>query len=271
VVTDRKSDPDMSKVWERYIKGGRKNPAVRDELLRAYLFIVEIIANKLIGKLPYWVEVERGDLVSAGCFGLMDTLRTYDPSMGFKFQSFCGKRIRGAMIDDLRKRDWVPRVTRARARALKEAMEELRGKLGRDPTMREIKKRTGLEQKTIEALRNVDSRSRVVSLQRVLSVNERGKVLRFGETLADKRLSNLNRPFEAAEAKTFVDMITRGLGRRNRLIVILYYLEELTMREVGLILGVSESRVSQIHDTEILPKLREMLLPMAKERGLVRA
>jgi RNA polymerase sigma factor for flagellar operon FliA len=244
--------------WWRKFKSTQDEQS-RNRILENYLPIVKYTADRLHTKLPEEVDVD--DLVSAGTFGLVDAVNAFDPARGVKFETYCAPRIRGAILDELRSMDWVPRLVRSRAHRLKEAMQALEAELGRRPADRELAKALKLPMGEFRKLQRDAHAVGLVSLSRKWFETDSNKDVREIDVLEDKRSDN---PFRAVQRKDIKDLVTRGLSRAERLIIILYYFEEMTMREIGETLDLSESRVSQMHSA-ILSRLRHQLDKRQKE------
>ena len=241
----------VQKMWKDY--GKCKDDANRNALLEHYLPIVKYTAERLRTRLPDEVDVD--DLISAGTFGLMNAVNAFDPKRGVKFETYCSPRIRGAILDELRAMDWVPRLVRSRAHKLNEATRELEAQLGRKPVETELAKRMRVTMKEFRKLRRDAKAVGLVSLSRKWFETDSHKDVRELDILEDKRSDN---PFLSANRKDLKELVTRGLGRAERLIIILYYFEEMTMKEIGETLDLSESRVSQMHSA-ILTRLKHQL------------
>jgi len=249
--------PEVVKWWKSFRRS--KSSANRNNLLEHYLPIVKYTAERLHAKLPEEVDVE--DLMSAGIFGLIDALNAFDPERGVKFETYCAPRIRGAILDELRSMDWVPRLVRSRAHKLSQAVHALEAQLGRKPDEKELAKRMRLPMKEFRKLQKDAHATGVVSLSRKWFETDSHKDVREIDVLEDKRSDN---PLRSAQRRDIKDLVTRGLSRAERLIVILYYFEEMTMKEIGETLDLSESRVSQMHSA-ILNRLRHQLDRRRKE------
>ena len=245
-------------VWWKAFYATQDDQA-RNHIIENYLPIVKYTAERLHTKLPDEVDVE--DLISAGIFGLVDAVNAFDPARGVKFETYCAPRIRGAILDELRSMDWVPRLVRSRAHKLKEAMQRLEAELGRKPTARELAKGMKLSMGEFRKLQRDAHAIGLVSLNRKWFETDSNKDVREIDVLEDKRSDN---PFRAVQRKDIKELVTRGLSRAERLIIILYYFEEMTMREIGETLDLSESRVSQMHSA-ILSRLRHQLDRRQKE------
>ena len=248
---------DISKVWLRYkCAGGR---SLRNQLMENYLPIVKYNAERIGAKLPD--EVDGDDLVSAGVFGLMDAIEAYDLERGVKFETYCAPRIRGAILDELRSMDWVPRLVRSRGHQLDRASRELEAILGRAPAESEIAERMQLPKAAFQKLARDAAAVTQISLSRKYSETDSNKDVCEIDVIEDKRGRN---PIKEIQKKDLKELITRGLSRAERLILILYYYEEMTMKEIGMTLDLSESRVSQMHSA-ILARLRDQLELRRKE------
>jgi RNA polymerase sigma factor for flagellar operon FliA len=227
--------------------------------MEEFLPIVKYNAERIGAKLPD--EVENDDLISAGIFGLMDAIDAFDLERGVKFETYCAPRIRGAILDELRSMDWVPRLVRSRANKLERVSRELESTLGRSPTEGEIAYRLNLPSGEFEKLVRDATAVTQVSLSRKYSETDSNKEVFEIDVIEDKRGKD---PVTEIQKKDLKDLITRGLTRAERLILILYYYEEMTMKEIGATLDLSESRVSQMHSS-ILKRLKDQLDARRKE------
>src|SRR5213082_2219236 len=234
---------EIKEVWIEYKK--TKTEQLRNVLMENYLHRVRYNAERIHVKLPD--EVELDDLMSAGIFGLMDAIAAFDLERGVKFETYCAPRIRGAILDELRSMDWVPRLVRSRAHKLDHATKQLEVELGRTPTNDEIAKDA--------------SAVGLVSLSRKWFETDSNKDVREIDVLEDKRGAD---PVREIQRKDLKELITKGLSRAERLIIILYYFEEMTMKEIGSTLDLSESRVSQMHSS-ILARLKAQMADRRKE------
>jgi RNA polymerase sigma factor for flagellar operon FliA len=237
--------------WKRFAK--THSDDIRNKLIERYLHIVRYTAERLYSKLPE--EVELDDLISAGTFGLVDAINAFDLSRGVKFETYCAQRIRGAILDELRSMDWVPRLVRSRAHKLEAARNQLEMKLGRKPTDRELAKKMRMSLSEFRKLQRDARAVGLVSLSKKFFETDSSRDVREIDLLEDKRSED---PFEHFQSKDIKEWITRGLSRAERLIIILYYFEEMTMKEIGDTLALSESRVSQMHSA-ILERMKEHL------------
>src|SRR5512142_844275 len=248
---------DIKTVWHEYKK--HKTEALRNILMENYLHLVRYNAERIHTKLPD--EVELDDLMSAGIFGLMDAIAAFDLERGVKFETYCAPRIRGAILDELRSMDWVPRLVRSRAHKLDGAAKQLEVELGRAATNEEIAKRLKISMNEFEKMAKDASAVGLVSLSRKWYETDSNKDVREIDVLEDKRGAD---PVREIQRKDLKELITKGLSRAERLIIILYYFEEMTMKEIGATLDLSESRVSQMHSS-ILARLKAQMADKRKE------
>ena len=243
---------EMLEVWKRF-KANPESQDLRNQLIERYLPLVRYNGERLWSRLPDGVEID--DLMSAGVFGLMDAIESFDLTRGVKFETFCVPRIRGAMLDELRTMDWVPRLVRSKTSKLGEAIKRLETGLGRKPTDLELAEHMGYSLAEIEKMRIEASAVNLVSLNRKWTDSEGTKDVSEIDILEDKRGED---PTLRLQKNDLMRLVTKGLNRNERLIMLLYYYEELTMKEIGLTLELSESRVSQMHSS-ILNRLQTQL------------
>lgn len=248
----KKTIPIEVQEWWKSFKA-KGDDESRNRLLEHYLPIVKYTAERLRQKLPDEVDVD--DLISSGVFGLMDSINSFDVNRGVKFETYCAQRIRGAILDELRAMDWVPRLVRSRSSKLNEATNRLQAQLGRKPDERELAKDMKMNRKDFERLNNDAHAVGVVSLSRKWFETDSSKDVREIDVIEDHSCVD---PVDASQRKDLKELLTRGLSRAERLIVILYYFEEMTMKEIGETLNLSESRVSQMHSA-IMNRLRDQL------------
>ncbi len=246
-----KTDKELKALWRRYRREASKE--LRNQLIEHYLPLVKYNAERICAKLPD--EVELDDLMSAGIFGLMDAIDAFDLKRGVKFETYSATRIRGAILDELRNMDWVPRLVRSRAHKLEAVSRELEAELGRTPSQEEIGKRMGMSREEFDRLLRDATAVTQVSLNRKYFETDSQKDIREIDVLEDK--SGVD-PLHEVQSRDLKEFVTRGLTRAERLIVVLYYYEEMTMKEIGATLDLSESRVSQMHSS-ILSRLKAQL------------
>lgn len=253
----QRTDIDIATVWIDYKRS--RSEALRNILMENYLHLVRYNAERIHVKLPD--EVELDDLMSAGIFGLMDAIAAFDMERGVKFETYCAPRIRGAILDELRSMDWVPRLVRSRSAKFDQANKQLETELGRTPSKEEVAARLQVSMAEYEKMAKDSSTVGVVSLNRKMYETDSNKDVREIDVLEDKRGAN---PVREMARKDLKDLITKGLSRAERLIIILYYFEEMTMKEIGSTLDLSESRVSQMHSS-ILARLKAQMADKKRE------
>lgn len=254
-----KSTPkaDIKEIWTEYKKAPTE--AIRNVLMENYLHLVRYNAERVHLKLPD--EVELDDLMQAGIFGLMDAIDAFKPEMGIKFETFSAQRIRGSILDELRSMDWVPRLVRSRAHKLDHATRYLELQLGRRPTNDELAKQLNVPMAEFEKMSRDAVAVSQVSLSRKWYETDSNKDVREIDVLEDKRGAD---PVREIHRKDLKELITKGLSRAERLIIVLYYFEEMTMKEIGSTLDLSESRVSQMHSS-ILQRLKAQMADRRKD------
>lgn len=244
-------------VWKEYKKTGSEE--IRNFFLTKYLPLVKYNAERVHTKLPDEVDVD--DLMSAGIFGLMDAIDAFDLSRGVKFETYCAPRIRGAILDELRAMDWVPRLVRSRSSKMNEARKTLEATLGRKPTDDELAAQMQVDQDEYKKIQRDSYAVGVTSLDKKWYETDSSKDVREIDVVKDPKQSS---PLSDVQRADLKDLITKGLGRAERLILILYYYEEMTMKEIGLTLDLSESRVSQMHSS-ILARLKAQMQTRSTE------
>lgn len=237
-------------LWQTYRR--TNDPLLRDRLIERYLPVVKYVAARVARRLPSHLQID--DLYSAGLFGFLGAINDYDPEMGVEFSSYATPRIRGAIFDELRRLDWVPRTVRRKVRETERAIEALSGRLAREPTDEEIATEFHT---TVEAYRQLLADGvTIISLDAPMAHNAGGSSQR--ENVEDVDSPNPLLALASKERRAMLGRLIDRLPDRERQVLALYYYEELTMREVGELLGVTESRVSQLHSSAIL-RLRAAL------------
>jgi len=237
-------------LWSAYKT--RSCPDARDALTERYMPLVRRIAKRAARLVPQAVDVE--DMVSAGHLGLLDALEAFDPDRGIRFSTFCSYRVRGAILDELRSLDWVPRAVRQHARQVDMANNRLSNQLSRRPTDEELSSELGVEGKAFGKMKRDAHPVDVISIDSH-NPHSRDAAGSWSETIRD---GDQQTPLMKALRGELKDVICRSLSRSERMIVTLYYYEGLTMKEIGQTLNLSESRVSQVH-ASVLARLRDRL------------
>ena len=250
-MVSNRIETDILQAWQEY----RANPTLemRNRLVEHYMPLVKYNGERIWARLPDGVELD--DLVSAGIFGLLDAIEAFDLSRCVKFETYCVPRIRGAMLDELRTMDWVPRLVRSKQSKMDAAQKSLETALGRKPTAEELSTRLGIPIEQVAAFVGEATAVGLVSLNKKWYETDSYKDVREIDILEDNKGID---PTNGIQKRDLMKLVTKGLNRNERLIIILYYYEELTMKEIGNTLGLSESRVSQMHSS-IVARLKDQL------------
>ena len=238
---------DSLSLWQEYRATGDR--ALRDRLILTYAPLVKFVAGRLGATLPSHVDEQ--DLVSYGLLGLIGAIERFDPNREIKFETYAIARIKGAIIDELRSLDWVPRSVRTRARQIERAIAELERTLMRAPTDEEIADKVGIAVEELEDSLTEISRTSIAALDEIWSPAG-GDQISLIDTIEDQNGPNPELSLEQTELKEALGEAISRLPEREKLVVTLYYYEELTLREIGEVLGVTESRVSQLHTKAVL-------------------
>jgi len=252
-VSLHKEQNRIEELWRRYKKSN--DAQARDELIEEYIPLVKFVAGRLAMNLPSSVEV--GDLESFGFFGLLDALEKFDADRNTKFETYATTRIRGAIIDGLRSLDWVPRSTRSKARLVESQIYELTNDLGRTPTNEEVAQALGLSLDEYYGLLSELKGANLFSLDEAAASEQAGDNLKILDLVVDQGLLPDQQILEKESVEELAAAI-EALSEREQLVLALYYHEDLTLKEIGHVLQVSESRVSQIH-TKAIMTLRSRL------------
>ncbi len=251
---------DVEQLWIEF-KRDPSNQELRNRLVEMYLPLVKYNGERIWARLPEGVELD--DLVSAGVFGLMDAIDAFDLSRGVKFETYCVPRIRGAMLDELRTMDWVPRLVRSKASKLNEAVKTLEARLGRQPNENELAAEMQISVAELEKMILDANAVNLISLNKKWYETDSYKDVREIDILEDRKGED---PTKRIQKNDLMRLVTKGLNRNERLIIILYYYEEFTMKEIGATLNLSESRVSQMHSS-IVQRLQGQLARRRPEFG----
>ena len=247
-------DDVLGAIWHAW--KGSADADARERLILHYAPLVKYVASRVATGLPS--SVEQADLVSYGMFGLIDALTKFEPGRGNKFETYAIPRIRGAIIDELRSMDWVPRSVRFKQREIEKALADLESMLKRQPTEKELAERLGMSLGELHEVITQISFVSVLALDETVSVGaDRGEQVSLVDTLADKGLDP-SWGVESQETRGLLAAAINSLSEREKIVVTLYYFEGLTLAEIGTILGVTESRVCQIH-TKAVGSLRGQL------------
>jgi len=247
-------DDELGQLWQGF--KGEGSDESRERLILHYAPLVKYVASRVATGLP--ASVEQADLVSYGMFGLIDALHKFEPGRGNKFETYAIPRIKGAIIDELRAMDWVPRSIRFKAREIEKAHADLEAMLKRQPSETEMAERLGISRSELHDVVSQISFVSVLALDELVSVGQdRGEQVSLIDTLADKALDPTS-GVESQETRGLLAAAINSLSEREKIVVTLYYFEGLTLAEIGEILGVTESRVCQIH-TKAVGGLRGQL------------
>jgi RNA polymerase sigma factor for flagellar operon FliA len=239
----------LRELWQQYKKSGET--ALRERLILHYSPLVKYVAGRVGVGLP--PNIEQADLVSYGIFGLIDAIEKFDLDRAIKFETYAISRIRGAIIDELRAIDWIPRSVRYKAREVEKAYAKLEGELHRTPSEAEVAAEMGIRLEDLHQIFSQVSFVNVVALDELLSVGgEKGDKLSLVDTLEDTRAEDPVLAFESEETKYLLAKAINTLPEREKIVVTLYYYEGLTLAEIGQVLGVTESRICQMHTKAVL-------------------
>ena len=243
------NDLALKALWREFKSSA--DLGLREKLILHYSPLVKYVAGRVgIGLPP---NIEQADLVSYGIFGLIDAIEKFDIERAIKFETYAISRVRGAIIDELRAIDWIPRSVRHKAREVERAYADLEGQLHRTPTEAEVAARMGIAVGDLHHIFSQVSYVNVVALDELLSVGgEKGDKLTLGDTLEDKGAEDPVLAFEGEETKYLLARAINQLPEREKIVVTLYYYEGLTLSEIGQVLGVTESRICQMHTKAVL-------------------
>jgi len=242
-VKEKDLSIDIDLLWNTYQKN--RTPEIREQLVEYYLSLVNIIAGRIAISLP--AHVDRDDLISSGFFGLLDAIERYDPVRGNKFETYAGVRIRGSILDYLRSKDWIPVSLRQKIRKYEHTVSHLEAKLGRAATDKEIAAELEM---TMDELNTLLGRLNIAT---VIPLEEYAKV--------ESAASGIPGPSDNIEFKEMQESLAKAIDKlpeKEKIVVSLYYYEELTLKEISLILNLSEARISQLH-TKAVFRLRGYL------------
>jgi RNA polymerase sigma factor for flagellar operon FliA len=252
---------EIDRLWNEFKRTGSR--ALRDKLILHYSPLAKYVGARVAAGLPQ--SVDQSDLVSYGIFGLIDAIEKFDLSRGYKFETYAISRIKGAILDELRSIDWVPRSVRAKSRALEKAYMKLEATLQRSPTDDELAAEMRLTPEQLQALLTQISSLGLVALDETLSSGERGESATLGDTIPDRSDGPVS-TYETEEMRHILATAINTMPEREKIVLTLYYYESLTLAEIGLVLGVTESRVCQIHTKAVL-HLRARLSATERELG----
>ena len=255
-VNDEKEE---DRLWEEYRK--TKSQALRDAFIRQYMPLVKYVAGKVSVGMPGSVEFD--DLVGFGQFGLLDAIEKYDPSKNVKFKTYAVTRIRGAIFDELRQIDWVPRSVRQKSREIEDAINTLESRLGRTASDAEIAESLGVSEDDYHRIIMKVSGTSVLSLNDVWHNGDDAANASIGDSIESPSSMNPDAIVEREEIKKVIVQAINELPEKEKMVIVLYYHEDLTFKEIGQVLNVSESRISQLH-TKANIRMRAKLTNLRK-------
>jgi len=239
----------VATLWREY--KDTKGEKLRERLILHYSPLVKYVAGRVGVGLPS--NIEQADLVSYGIFGLIDAIEKFDLERAIKFETYAISRIKGAIIDELRSIDWIPRSVRYKAREVEKAYASLEAKLHRSPTEAEVAGELGIKLEELHAIFSQVSFVNVVALDELLTAGgEKGDKMSLVDTLEDTKAEDPVAAFETEETKFLLAKAINTLPEREKIVVTLYYYEGLTLAEIGQVLGVTESRICQMHTKAVL-------------------
>lgn len=249
MIIDPAKQQDITEAWRLYKDFG--DSQARDRLILAYSPLVKYVAGRMSSGLP--AHVEEGDLVSYGLLGLIGALERFDPSRNIKFETYAVPRIKGSIIDELRALDWVPRSVRSWARKVEAAVTQLENTLTRAPTDEETADELGVTTDEYQDILSQISCASVVALDEFWdSTGQSQDKVNFIDTIEDSDAPDPSRAYRIQVVKETLTLAIERLPERERIVIGLYYYEGLTLKEIGEVLGVTESRVSQLHTKAVL-------------------
>ncbi len=247
------------KLWKDFKK--TKSVAIRDKLIKQYMPLVKWVAGRVSTGMPESVEFD--DLVGFGQFGLLDAINKYDPDKNVKFKTYATTRIRGAIFDELRELDWVPRSVRQKSREIEDTIVELEAKLGRTATDAEIAQAMNMTEAEYQTTVMKVSGTSVLSLNDVWYSGDDSEHISIGDSIEAPTSLNPDVIVEREEIRRVIIQAINELPKNEKMVIVLYYHEDLSFREIGAVLNVSESRVSQLHSKANL-RLRAKLTSVRK-------
>jgi len=259
----RLDEETVRDLWARYKFQGDKS--ARDRLILAYAPLVKYVAGRMSNGLP--AHIEEADLISYGLLGLIGALERFDPAREIKFETYAISRIKGSIIDELRSMDWVPRSVRSKAREIEKVCALLENRLQRAPSDQEIAAELHVSVREFQVSLTQIANTSMVALDELWSISgSDGDQAALIDTIEDPKSRDPSRLLDLSEMKNRLAMAIDALPKREKIVIALYYYENLTLREIGEVLGVTESRISQLHTKAILRlkgRLRDEIEPAA--------
>lgn len=254
----RISDEELMNLWEEFFLD-RTNKTVRDKLIVQYIYLTRYVIGRIKVSLPPSFSYE--DILSYGIEGLIDAVEKYSPNKGAKFETYALVRIRGAIIDKIRSNDWLPRTVRRKIKEVKDTIQDLKSELGRMPTNAEVGEKLGLTKEKVDELLSSDT-----SVDSLYDKKGSGdETVEIIDTIEDEKSERPEDAIEKKDAKRELEKALSKLPERERMLLVFYYHENMTLKEIGEAINVSESRVCQLHAQAIM-KLRNILSATRQER-----
>ncbi|MBN2144668.1 MAG: FliA/WhiG family RNA polymerase sigma factor [Candidatus Aureabacteria bacterium] len=237
------TETEVKQAWQTYIK--TRNMKIKNDLILHYLPVVRHNASRLALALPSHVNIN--DLISSGVVGLISSIEKFDPNAGFQFKSFASHRIQGAMLDELRNLDWIPRTIRSKSKKVQAAYNEAQQKHGRMPTDVEVAEYLGVSMEQFNELLEATKIISLFSFDARINPSLMEDSPLLSELIKDPRIASPSQEISREELKQLLIQAINELPKQEKTVLILYYYEELTLKEIGEVLGVTESRICQIH------------------------
>ncbi len=254
----RLSDKELENLWSEYLKD-KGNKQLRDKLIVQYIYLARYVVGRIKVNLPSSFSFD--DIVSFGIEGLIDAIIKYYPSKGAKFESYALMRIRGAIIDKIRSADWLPRTLRKKIKEIRIATERLKQQIGRAPTTKEVADMVGMSEEKVLEIMSSD-----VNVNSIYDKKGTGDdSVEIIDTIEDEHSDKPEEEIERRDAKKELEAALKKLPERERTLLVFYYHENMTLKEIGEAINVSESRVCQLHAQAIM-KLRNILSSSRSER-----
>ena len=254
----RLSDEELTSLWEEYLEN-KSDKTLRDKLIVQYIYLARYVVGRIKVNLPASFSFE--DIVSFGIEGLIDAIEKYHPNKGAKFESYALMRIRGSIIDKIRSSDWLPRTVRKKLKEVKIAKERLKQQIGRAPTTKEVADVLGMSEEKLIEIESSD-----VSVNSIYDKKGTGEdSVEIIDTIEDESSSRPEDEIEKTDAKKELEIALKKLHERDRTLLVFYYHENMTLKEIGEAINISESRVCQLHAQAIM-KLRNILSQSRSER-----
>ncbi len=255
-LLEEKSEDELWRIFKK-----TRDPGIRDVFVNQYAPLVKYVAGKIAVNMPHNVEFD--DLVGFGVFGLFDAIKKFDPDKHVKFKTYAVTRIRGAIYDELRSIDWVPRSVRQKSREVEDAMRHLESFLGRSASDKELAGAMGVSVKEFEKTMQKISGTSILSLNDVWYTGEDNDKASIADSIESPHSLNPETIVEKEEIRRVIVKTIDELPDKEKKVLVLYYYEDLTLKEIGKILGVTESRISQLH-TKAIMRLRAKLTNIKK-------